>query len=127
MVISMLSSGDSDFFARNWRSLVRQSEHEFRQWKAGGNVVFLQQACEKAFNALEQVTSLRSRQKFGSHAEFRTAFRKLHPKEQSLLDDADAVHRFFYNGLADEETGVIEERYRKVMAFVKKNGAGLKA
>jgi hypothetical protein len=115
----VLTMSEEAYFRKNSQELVRQSERELAEWKRSRNEVFLQQACEKAFSALEQVTSLRSKRKFSSHAEFRKVFRLTFKGRDSLLLDADEIHKFFYNGLSFDDPVVMERSLARVLSFVK--------
>lgn len=119
-MINALTSGDEQFFRSNYRDLMRQSRVELSMWKKTRNVVFLQQSCEKIFNALEQFTSIKSKLKFESHSDFRSTYRKLNlPK--MLLPKVDELHRFFYNGEAfEKDFGYIEKSYLEVYSYLSK-------
>lgn len=115
-----LSVADEEFFRLNSKELLRQSLVELAHWRRTNNVAFLQQASEKAFNVLEQVTSVKSHRELGDHGTFTKVFRKTFPGKGEVLRSAHELHQFFYNGLIFEpETKVIEEKLKRVLSFVK--------
>ena len=120
MADEVLTLENEQYLRENSRELVRQSLRELAAWRRTRNVVFLQQAGEKAFSALEQVTSVRSHKEFDSHTSFTKVFRKVFPGKNEVLQDANILHQFFYNGKVFEpETRIIEEKYHRVIKFVR--------
>jgi hypothetical protein len=116
----VLSVGNEVFFRSNFKSMIKQSRGEFVQWKNNRNIVFFQQACEKLYNALEQLVEIKSKLKLESHDEFRSAFRRL-KFPSVVLRDADDLHRFFYNGEAfEKDLNIIEGEYLVVYGFLLK-------
>jgi hypothetical protein len=100
--------------------MLRQSRAEFGQWKNNRNIVFLQQACEKVFNALEELSQVRSLSKFESHGDFRSTFRQL-KFPSNVLSSAEELHKFFYNGESfEKDTKYIESSYLVVYNFLLK-------
>lgn len=100
---------------RNMEGMLRYSQEEFAEFKRTGDVVFLQQAGEKLFSAVENYISLKSKVRVESYYEA-MQLAKGDRELRNLLYDAKILHQFFYNGESEMRAEDIEPRYRKVLA-----------
>jgi hypothetical protein len=117
----VLTMNEKMYIASNLKELLSQSYKEFQRWKSSRNEVFLQQACEKVFSALEHFVELRRNINIHSHADFSREFRLLSKTDADrLIPLANYLHRFFYEGQGlDADFGVIEKDYLVVYKFLK--------
>ena len=115
-----LTPNEVVYFKRNMREMIHQAEKEFQEWKSTKNEVYLQQSCEKLFNALQQHTELVSGERFVTHQQFRETFRAVFAKQKDVLWKADDLHKFFYSGYGFErDTDYIEGVWKDVRGFLR--------
>lgn len=89
---------ETDFVVvrENLLNMIKYSKQEYNTYKQTKNIVYLQQAGEKLFNALENYISFINKTRVEYFQQLRTMI-----KEKSLvklLYDARDLHRFFYHG-----------------------------
>ena len=118
---NVLTMSKKMYIASNYKELMNQSYKEFSRWKSTHNEVFLQQACEKIFNALEHYVELRKNVDIKSHSEFAIEFRLLNRTDASkIIPIANYLHRFFYEGKSlESDLSVIEEDYLMIYKYLK--------
>ena len=86
------------FFAvkSNMLSMLKYSKIEHNKYKQTKNVVYLQQACEKLFNALENYIQYINKIMVKSFFEIKNLVKE--KSLRKLLYDGQDLHRFFYRG-----------------------------
>lgn len=80
----------------NMLSMLKYANLEFKEYKKSGDIIYLQQAGEKLFNAVENYIQFVQQTRYSSYYEL-----TVHTKEKSLrrlLYDTKRLHQFFYNG-----------------------------
>jgi len=100
----------------NMMSMLKYSALEFKEYKKTGNIIYLQQAGEKLFNALENYIQYINKTRYSSMYEI-----KIHTKEKPLrrlLYDALNLHRFFYNGELEMTRDYAEDEYIRISALL---------
>jgi len=89
---------ETDFIVvkENMKNMIKYSKQEFNTYKSTKDIVYLQQAGEKLFNALENYIQFINRVEAFSFYGIKNLI-----KEKSLrrlLYDGKDLHRFFYRG-----------------------------
>jgi len=78
----------------NMKSMLKQSKIELRRYYMYKDVAYLQQACEKLFNAVELYLSYISGYRIYAH---KAGYQVVKEKTlHDLFDDANQLHMFFY-------------------------------
>lgn len=102
---------------RNMTSMLDYAEREFKQYKKTGDVVYLQQAGEKLFNAIENYIQYVNRMRYENFYEIQRSIKEKPLKR--LLYDARNLHRFFYNGELEMTPEYAEEEFIRISALMK--------
>jgi len=120
--LSILTAGKEEYFRNALKELLRWSEKEFATWKRTRNVVFLRHACEKAFVAVEWVTSIKAQQELDTDKDLKKVFKKKFPgkKHKNVMRKAIDLREFFHGGLQMQpNTKKIEKEYVEVIKFIR--------
>ena len=97
---------------QNMLNMIKASKQEFEKYKSTKDIVLLQQAGEKLFNALENYIQFVNKIEAFSFYGIKTIV-----KEKSLRDllyDARDLHRFFYRGENEMNEEDAEDLYVNV-------------
>lgn len=97
----------------NMKSMVKYSKSEYNKYKSTRNIIYLQQAGEKLFNAIENYIQFINKLMVGSFYEIKSLV-----KEQplrKLLYDAQDLHRFFYRGELEMNIIDAENLYKSIL------------
>lgn len=100
----------------NMLSMMKYSKIEFEEYKRTGDIVFLQQAGEKLFNALENYIQYVQITRYASYYEMHLNVKEKPLKK--LLYDAKRLHQFFYNGELEISKDYAEEEYIRISALL---------
>lgn len=101
----------------NMLSMLKYSELEFKEYKKTNDIIYLQQAGEKLFNALENYIQYTDKIRYNSFYEF-TQNVKEKPLRK-LLYDAKRLHQFFYNGELEMKLEDAEDEYIRISTILK--------
>lgn len=102
-----------DYFRGDIRRKIREADVEYKKYKEGKGVVYLQQACNKLFSAVENLLMV----KYGKQEK---SFQKIlalamnNQDDRTLLNDSAQLHYFFYNGETHMLATIAEPLYKKV-------------
>ena len=108
-----------DVLRANMRGMVRYAQEEFRSYRSSGDIILLQQAGEKLFNAVENLISVKRGVQVGSFFEAKN-LAKGNKELTRLLYEAQSLHRFFYNGVNELNVEDAEALFRKVLAGIRR-------
>lgn len=100
----------------NMLSMIKYSKEEYQQFKKTKNIIYLQQAGEKLFNALENYIQYINKIQARNFYEIKSLIKE-RPLRQ-LLYDAQNLHRFFYNGELEMNTEDVADLYDSVLKRV---------
>ena len=81
---------------QNMLNMIKASKQEFDRYKSTKDIVLLQQAGEKLFNALENYIQFVNKNMAGSFYEIKGLIKE--KSLRKLLYDAKDLHIFFYRG-----------------------------
>ena len=101
----------------NMMSMLEYADKEFNQYKKTGDVVYLQQAGKKLFNAIENYIQYVNKMRYESFYEIQKSIREKPLKR--LLYDARNLHRFFYNGELEMTPEYAEDEFIRINALMK--------
>ena len=107
-------------FDQDIKSKLEESQKEYKQYRKTGYIIYLQQASNKIFSAIENYLMMKYNQRVFS---FRELF-KLTSKNESdknMLLDAKQVHRFYYNGRLQMSEAEAEDYYNSLYLRLNKN------
>ena len=109
---------ETDFIVikENMKNMIKYSKQEFQTYKSTKDIVYLQQAGEKLFNALESYLSFIYKTRVEYYQQLRLMI-----KEKSvvkLLYDARDLHRFFYHGTNEMIEQDAVELYESVLGRI---------
>lgn len=96
----------------NMLSMIKYSEIEYNEYKNTGNVIYLQQAGEKLFNAIENYIQYVNQIQAQTFYEIKGLVKEK-PLRKLLYDGRD-LHRFFYNGELEMNKEDADEIYVSV-------------
>jgi len=94
----------------NMKGMMKYSRREYDQYKSSKNQIYLQQACEKLFSALNNYIEIVNNTRISGAPDVK----RLVVKEKSLAElyyDCLGLHRYFYTGDYDVDVGFIESKY----------------
>jgi hypothetical protein len=118
---SYYSAGVKDWsnkFDKDVKSKLQASEIEYKNYKDNNNLIFLQKAGEKLFSAVENHLMIKYNQLHKSHNDIRIMISG-NNNDKILFEDADILHKFFYNSdLVISRYGA-EVKYRQVLSKLK--------
>lgn len=97
---------------QNMLSMLKYSKIEFKEYKKTGDIIYLQQAGEKLFNAIENYIQYVNKVRYSSYYEI-TQNVKEKPLRK-LLYDAKRLHIFFYNGELEMRVDDAEDEYIRI-------------
>lgn len=114
---------EKEYIKDNFKSMLSHSKEEFNKWKHNKNEIFLKQACEKVFVAIEHFVELKKNIDITKHYQFRREFRTIKGINRNTIDTlsfkADALHQFFYNGkMYESDYTIIEKYYLDVFIYL---------
>ena len=114
---------EKEYIKTNFMSMLHHSKEEFDKWKSLKNEVFLKQACEKVFVAIEHFVELKKNIDITKHYQFRREFRSIKGINintmENLISKADSLHQFFYNGaMYESDYNIIEKKYLDVYNYL---------
>lgn len=107
-------------FCNDIQSKLKESRKEYKQYKRTGYIIYLQQASNKIFSAIENYLMVKYNRRVFSYRELS----KLTSKDEydkDMLLDAKQVHRFYYNGRLQMSESEAEEYYNSLYARLNKN------
>jgi len=111
---------------KNWRNLLkndakrklRESKREFEKYNKTSRILYLQQACNKLFSAVENYLIVKYNKRVKNYQDLKAIVNK---RDRMLLTDAAQLHYFYYNGkLQMPESDVIDYYERVYEKMVKK-------
>lgn len=89
---------------------------EYAKFNKTKNIVYLQQAGEKLFNAIESYIQYKRKVNVDSFYELKNLATK---SQKKLLYKGRELHRFFYNGLNEYDIETAERKYLKLYKQLK--------
>ena len=101
---------------QNMLSMLKYSKLDFKEYKKTNDIIYLQQAGEKLFNALENYIQFINKTRYNSYYEL-----QYNVKEKSLLRllyNAKRLHQFFYNGELEFRKEYIEDEYIRISSIL---------
>ena len=103
------------FFAvkQNMQTMLEYSQKEYALYKKTQEIVYMQQAGEKLFNAIENYIQFKYKNQARSFFELKNLVRDKSLK--NLLYSAKSLHQFFYNGELEMDVADVEELYLDVL------------
>ena len=109
----------------NWRNEFRKdikrkikiSKAEYKLYKETGSIIYLQQACNKLFSAVENYLMVKYNRKVESYQVLRGFV--TNEKNKVMLRDAAQLHYFFYNGKLQMDNVDAESLYGSVFKRLK--------
>jgi endonuclease III-like uncharacterized protein len=115
---------EKEYIKECFESMLKHSMEEFNKWKKDNNEIFLKQACEKLFCAAEHFVELKRNIDITKHYQFRHEFRSIKGINKNtvnnLIDMADSLHQFFYNGqMYESDIPEIEKKYHTLYQYLK--------
>lgn len=103
-----------DAVKQNMLSMIKYSKQEYQQFKKTKEVVYLQQAGEKLFNALENYVQYINKIQARNFYEIKSLIKEKSLRQ--LLYDAQDLHRFFYNGELEMNVEDVTDLYESVLS-----------
>jgi len=97
----------------NMLSMIKYSKSEFQQYKRTKNIIYLQQAGEKLFNALENYIQYINKIQARNFYEVKNLIKE--KTLRILLYDAKNLHIFFYNGELEMNEEDVVDLYESVL------------
>ena len=115
---------EKDYIKQAFLSMLNQSKEEFNKWKSNKNEVFLKQACQKVFAAIEHFFELKKNIDITRHYQFRREFRAIKGINRNtierLIDKSDSLHQYFYNGqMYESDVTIMEQKYLDIYNYLK--------
>jgi len=107
------------FFEEDIRVKLEEAKNELEEYKRTGYIIYLQQACNKLFSALENQLMLKYNKKTSRYKELQMVIGKNHD-DQHLLRDARHLHIFFYKGDLDMSKEDAESEFNRIYGEVTK-------
>lgn len=118
-----LTQAERAIFKRNARDMLKYSTIEYQRYKSTRNIIHLQQAGEKLFNATESYISYMQNRRYFGYGFLAHSVRE---KElYNLLRNARDLHIFFYNAETEIPENRAEELYVVVLQKLKNRIAKL--
>jgi len=114
-----------DEMVKNWMNSLkndanrklRESRKEYEKYKKTGKTIYLQQACNKLFSAVENRLMVKYKIRKRSYKALYNLVRKSQ-KDRILLQLAKDLHVFYYNGPLDITLYEAENKYNDVYKMV---------
>lgn len=102
-------------FEKDVLAKILEAKNEFDQYKLTNHSIFLQQAGNKLFSAVENYRRLKYDKRVKS---YQTLYKLIshHAQDKKLLLDAVQLHYFFYNAQMQMENYEAEEYYTDVLS-----------
>jgi len=103
-----------DLLKINAKEMLKHSKLEYTQYEKTGEIVYLQQAGEKLFNAFSRYLEIKYNVITTNHDDIRM----LSTRDQrnfDLMSKMDALHEFFYHGGMSEAHGYAKKTYNEVV------------
>jgi hypothetical protein len=94
----------------NIKNMMKYSKNEYQKYKKTRNIIYLQQAGEKLFNAIENYIGLANKVFVDSFYSAKQLTMRNKPLRK-LLYDGRALHRFFYNSTNELDAYEAESLY----------------
>lgn len=107
-----------EVFKRDFGTKIKESNKEFKLYKKTDKIIYLQQACNKIFSAVENFLMHKYSQRHRNYS----AVREMVSSNQSdydLLIDANQLHRFYYNAELQMDRYDAEAIYKRVYVDLK--------
>jgi hypothetical protein len=114
----MLTKEERDSFKEDSRIKLIEGNKEWQRYKSTGKIIYLQQAGEKLFSAVENLLQIKYNAKANSYGHLRKIVKS--QKDSILLVEASRLHYFYYNGELREYKEDIELVFQSVLKQVKK-------
>ncbi len=108
----LFQGNEKTIVKKNMKNMLQWSKIEYDKFKEKREIIHLQQAGEKLFNAIELYLSYISGYRFDTHGAPYQVIRE--KKLLELLNDANTLHQFFYNAENRASIEFIEEKYKNV-------------
>jgi hypothetical protein len=100
-------------FRQDIRTKLSHSKKEFDLYNTTGSIIYLQQACEKMYNVVENWLMIKYSRRAKSYGHLREII-KNNKYDADLLFDASLLHKFFYNGELQMDTTDAMTKYKSV-------------
>lgn len=84
-------------FKSDIKEKMKHSRQEFEMYKKTGYIIYLQQASNKLFSAVENYLMVKYERRVRSFSELKRLIGD-NRNDKKLLFDASQIHYFFYNG-----------------------------
>ena len=101
---------------RNMSSMLKYSNIEFKEYKKTGNIIYLQQAGENLFNALENYIQYINKMRAESFYDIHRMVKEKSLKK--LLYETRNLHRFFYNAEFEMSRDYAEDEYIRLSTLL---------
>lgn len=105
-------------FKKDIKSKIKVSEIEYKKYKDTDKIIYLQQAGNKLFSAVENYLMLKYERRTKSYQALFNMV-KHNEKDRAILREAVQLHYFFYNGELDMPIFVAEDFYKTVRNKIK--------
>ena len=105
-------------FRKDIESKIRVAEQEYQRYHQTRKVIYLQQAGNKMFSAVENFLMLKYNRRARSYQELARLVRN-NKNDRILLKLAATLHYFFYNGELQMLRWEAESNYREVRDILK--------
>jgi len=84
-------------FKHDIKTKINHADIEYKKYKKDDKLIYLQQACEKMYSAVENFLMIKYETR--AHSYQQLYYRVLaNDKDSALLSSAQMLHEFFYNG-----------------------------
>lgn len=107
-------------FCHDIKSKLKESQKEYKQYKRTGYIIYLQQASNKIFSAIENYLMVKYHRRVFSYRELSELTSK-NKFDKDMLLDAKQVHRFYYNGRLQMSESEAEDYYNSLYARLNNN------
>lgn len=109
---------------QNMLSMMKYSKIEFKEYKATGNIIYLQQAGEKLFNATENYIQYLYKIQSNSFQGVQNIIKE--KSLRKLLYDMKRLHQFFYNAELSMTIEDAEDEYIRLSTILEQRIKRLK-
>lgn len=99
-------------FKKDVKVKLKASEKEYKKYKQTSSIIYLQQACNKLFSAVENYLMVKYKKRVRSYKKLRSVVKG--PADKKLLRDAAQMHYFYYNGRLQMEEFDAADYYNDV-------------
>ena len=106
-------------FKRDLKEKIKQSSEEFKKYRKTDEIIYLQQACNKLFSAVENLLMYKYGKRYGSYQKIRSMVSK-NRYDSKLLLDANKLHKFYYNAELFMDRYDAEIEYKLVLDRLKR-------